>query len=123
MHQLPVISFGLQFDEKAINVLDVSSATIPGFNESHFGIFPERGFLTFSWNTATPSAVKEGTFTLTVEALNSTQLKNSLALQPQKMLSEAYDENLVAKPITMDFELDHQANGLLKFFKTIPTPL
>ena len=114
--------FGLEYDEEAIKVLGLSSATIPGFGEDNYGLFSDRGYLTSSWNTTLPTAVKEGVFTLSVEVLNSTQLKNSLALQSQKINNEAYDENLVAKPLQLDFEQKQSPLNGFQVYQNHPNP-
>jgi len=91
--------FSLHLDP-AVEILDVQEGLASGHN---FGLFPERGLLTTSWNDTEVSGAQR-LFTLRLRAKRTLRLSEALRLSARPTTAEAYRPEGEALKLVLDFD-------------------
>ena len=122
---LPInaFQFTLNFDKKAVKIMDIQALSLQGFETANYAIFEEHGMITVSWNAA--NAIAEGQpklFRIVVHAVQNTSLSNALSLTSDLTLAEAYTPNGDSYGVQLQFEGRNTEGGAFALLPNAPNP-
>lgn len=105
--------FTLKFDNKSVQIKDIQSIDLQGFNTSNFAVFNENGLATVSWNGQSLKDLKNARlFKIVVEAQQNISLSDVLNITSDWTKAEAYYASGEVSNINLNFTAPDKAEGL-----------
>ena len=128
--ELPALNgyqFTLNFDQTALEFINIESTSLVGLGDDNFGLsMIDRGVITTSWDQVQAVSPKadEPLFTITFRATEDLKLSNALSINSAVLRSEAYDANGNFHKVGLTFRTDNLADDAEGFtlFQNTPNP-
>ena len=99
--------FGLRFDPRNIEVLDVQAGSFSNMSAANIAILNEEGLIATSWNTNQGDDLNldqdEIIFKLVLSAKTNGKVSQLMALDQRSIRPEAYDKNLKVQNLKVNF--------------------
>nr|MBX2816993.1 T9SS type A sorting domain-containing protein [Saprospiraceae bacterium] len=117
--------YTLRFDEKAVNVADISMGNAIALSEENFNLDQvAEGIITSSWNSFEGVTMPENEvlFTLTLEAKQGAQLSDVLAVNSSKTAAEAYNSLDQVASVALSFDNAKLISNEFALFQNNPNP-
>jgi len=114
--------FTLHYDPASLEFVDLVNGVAA---EEHFGIFPERGVLTTSWNPtdlSTPPPGDTRLFSLVLKAKEEAALSSTLHLSSALTPAEAYSTDDELLGVTLKFGAGKTAAAGFELYQNEPNP-
>ena len=122
--------FGLHFDPKMMELLELTPGNLPGMSDDNFGLnHAENGLIATSWHHPYPVPIgrQEVLFSLEFMAYEDFNLEDYIELSSRILTAEAYDSNFRFLGIELEFleaEIvpEHDLDKVLDVYQNRPNP-
>ncbi len=98
--------FALQFDKAAVSIESIQTGELAHLNDNNFGLaLVNKGVITSSWSDSRPHSLEDGAvvFSVTIKALQTTQLSDVLHLSADYLAAEAYRADGSFRQLQLEF--------------------
>jgi hypothetical protein len=115
--------FTLNYDKKALQIMDIQTLSLQGFETANYALFEEKGMITISWNSV--NAIAEGQpklFRIVLQAMQHSPLSNALFLTSDLTPAEAYTPNGDNYGVQLQFKGKNTEGSLFTLLPNAPNP-